>query len=120
MALADPQTVTISGTGNTLNRVGTGNNEGAFSKDDTNVRMNVRHSYAKRNRSVVQLVHRKVAADPLVTAQNLQYQMTINVSFDRPPVGYTPAEVKAIWDGFIANLSASSGANITKILGGES
>lgn len=120
MAIAEPQTITISGTGNTLNRVGTGLNEGALAKDDGNLRMEIRHSYAKRNRSVIKLTHRKVAADPLVTAQNLQYSMGINVSFDRPPVGYTPAEVKAIWDGFIANLSASSGANIVKVLGGES
>jgi len=120
VALADPQTITISGTGNTLNRVSSGNNEGAFSKDDTNLRMEVKHSYAKRNRSVIKVTHRKVAADPLVTAQNLQYQMGINISFDRPPVGYTPAEVKAIWDGLLANLAASSGLNITKVLGGES
>jgi len=120
VALADPQTITISGTGNTLNRVSSGNNEGAFSKDDTNLRLEVKHSYAKRNRSVIKVTHRKVAADPLVTAQNLQYQMGINISFDRPPVGYTPAEVKAIWDGLLANLAASSGLNITKVLGGES
>jgi hypothetical protein len=120
VAFADPQTVTINAIANTLNRVGTGNNEGAFAKDDANVRMEIKHSYAKRNRSVVKLTHRKVAADPLIAAQNLQYSMGITISVDRPPVGYTPAEVKQVWDGFLANLAASSGANTVKLLGGES
>jgi hypothetical protein len=34
-------------------------------------------------------------------------------------VGYTVAEQKAVIDGFLANLQATSGANITKLLGGE-
>jgi hypothetical protein len=39
--------------------------------------------------------------------------------FDVPGTGYTIAEQKAIVDGFVAALSASSGALITKILGAE-
>jgi hypothetical protein len=34
--------------------------------------------------------------------------------------GFDVATMKAIIDGFLANLSATSGANITKLLGGES
>jgi hypothetical protein len=46
--------------------------------------------------------------------------MTVRVLVDRPKYGYTVAEQKAVIDGFIAALNASSGANITKLLGGES
>jgi hypothetical protein len=46
--------------------------------------------------------------------------MSAYVVFDLPPTGYTPAEAKAIWDGFAAQLAASSGALVTKVLGGES
>jgi hypothetical protein len=36
------------------------------------------------------------------------------------PNGYDTATAKAVADGFIANLSASTGANLTKLIGGES
>lgn len=120
MAFADPQSITISGSAISLPRTGSGDNTGAFTKDDANVRMGIKHSYGKRNSSVLRLDHRKVAADPLIAAQNLNYTMSISIVFNRPPVGYTPAEVKAVWDGLLANLAASSGANTVKLLGGES
>jgi hypothetical protein len=40
--------------------------------------------------------------------------------FDVPPVGYTNAEIKAIYDGFKALYTGTSDALITKLLGGES
>jgi len=46
--------------------------------------------------------------------------MTFYVVADVPPVGYSVAEQKQVIDGFIAQLNASSGALITKFLGGES
>jgi hypothetical protein len=45
--------------------------------------------------------------------------MTFYVVADVPTTGYTVAEQKAVIDGFLANLQATSGANITKLLGGE-
>lgn len=117
---SDPQSVTISGTANSLARTGTGLDSGVFQKDDGNVKMSVQHAYNKRTRRTIRLDHRKVAADPLLTAQNANYNLGIYVVVDAPPLGYTPAEVKAVWDGFIANLAASSAANTIKFLGGES
>lgn len=120
MAFADPQSVTINAVANSLPRVGSGNNSGSFSKDDGNVKLSLSHAYGKRTRRTVRLDHRKVAADPLVAAQNLQYSMSCYIVVDVPPVGYTPAEAKQVVDGFLANLQASSGANLVKFLGGES
>jgi len=45
--------------------------------------------------------------------------MTFYVVADVPKVGYTVAEQKAVIDGFVAQLNATSGALITKWLGGE-
>lgn len=118
--LADPQTVTISATPHVLNRTGSGDNIGTFTKDNADVKLTIKHSYAKRNSSVLRLDFRKVAADPMIAAQNLLYAMSISVIVNRPPVGFTPAEVKAIWDGLLVNLAASSGANTTKFFAGES
>lgn len=121
MAFADPQTVTINSVAQTLPRVGQGIGTGTFLKDDGNVTMAISHaSNGKRNRRRIRLDHRKIAADPLVTAQNLQYSMSVSLFIDVPSVGYTVAEAKQIVDGLTAYLTASSGANVTKILGGES
>jgi len=68
----------------------------------------------------VKLTHRKIAADPLISAQSIEYSMTAYVVFDVPVTGYTVAEAKQIVDGLTAWLTASSGANTTKVLGGES
>jgi len=63
---------------------------------------------------------RKIAADWAKPAENVEVSMAAYVVFDLPLAGYSPVEAKAVWDGFDAALAASSGAMITKLLGGES
>jgi hypothetical protein len=45
--------------------------------------------------------------------------MSVGLTIDTPVAGYTVAEAKQIVDALAAWLSASSGANTTKVLGGE-
>lgn len=120
MAFADPQTITINAVPFTLNRTGTGENTGTLSTADANLKLSIKHQFGKRYSSVLRLDHRKVAVDPMIAAQNLLYSTSISVVVNRPPVGYTPAELKQIWDGLLVNLAATSGANTTKFLGFES
>jgi hypothetical protein len=120
MALADPQSITINTVANSLPRTSSGVNTGAFTKDDGTVRLAVAHQYGKRVRRSIRVDHKKVAPDPLISAQNIQHSMSANLVIDVPVTGYTVTEAKQIVDGFIASLNASSGALITKILGGES
>lgn len=121
MAFADPQSVTINAVAQTLPRVGQGVSSGSFRKDDGNVQLDVSHQSTKggRTRSLVKLTHRKIAADPLTTAVNLQYSMSVNLTVDRPDIGYTVAEAKQIVDALTAYLTASSGAKVTQLLGLE-
>jgi len=63
--------------------------------------------------------HSKVAADPFQASINAKYSMSTYVVIDVPPVGYTVAEAKQVVDGFIAQLTASSGALITQLIGNE-
>lgn len=119
MAYADPQSVTINAVANTLPRTSSGTNTGVFTKDDGNVQLTVGHIYGKRTRRQIKLVHRKVAADPLLSGVNTSYSMSAYMVVDVPTVGYTIAEQKQITDAFAAYLAASSGANVTKLLGGE-
>lgn len=118
--LADPQSVTINAVANSLPAVARGINTSTYQKDDENVKLMVAHSTGKRNRSTVRLDFRKVAADPLISAQNIEYSMSAYLVVDRPKTGFTLIEAKQIVDGLTAWLTASSGANTTKVLGGES
>lgn len=120
MAFADPQSITINGSANSLPRVSSSDNKGGFSKDDQTVALSVQHTYAKRTRRMIRVDHQKTAADPVVPANNRPYSMSAYLVVDVPRYGYTPAEAKQVVDGFIANLNATSGANLVKFLGGES
>lgn len=120
MAFADPQSITISGTANSLPRTGSGDNSGSFTKDDGNLKVSVDHSYAKRTSRRLKLDVRKVGPDPIYPSQNTISTMSISIVVNVPPVGFTPAEVKAQWDGLLANLAANSAANTVKFFGGES
>lgn len=119
MAFADPQSVTINAVAQSLPRVSTEGNAGTFRKDDSNVELFVSHAYGKRNRRVIRLTHRKVAADPLLTTVNLNYSMSVSVVIDAPTIGYSVTEQKQIVDALTAYLTASSGARTTQLLGGE-
>lgn len=120
MAFADPQSVTINAVANSLPRTSSGVNLGAFTKDDGLVRLSVSHSYGKRNRRVIRLDHSKIAADPLLAGVNVKAAMSCYMVMDVPVTGYTLAEAKQVVDGLVLFLTTSTGANVTKVLGGES
>lgn len=119
MAFADPQSVTINAIANTLPRVSSGTNGGTFQKDDGTVKMIVSHQYGRRTRRTIRIDHKKTSSDPLVPANNIVSSMSTFLVVDVPLVGYTTAEVKQIVDGLVAYLTASSGAKVTQLLGGE-
>lgn len=119
MAFADPQSVTINAVANSLPRVSSGVNTGSFRKDDGNVNLSVAHTYGKRTRRQVRIDFSKIAADPLISAQNIKYSMSAYLVVDTPITGFSVAEAKQVIDGFLAWMSASSGAKITQLLGGE-
>lgn len=119
MALSDPQSVTINSVAVSLPRTSSAVNAGTFKSNDALVAETVSHQYGKRNRHMFRIDHSKIAPDPLISAQNIKHSFSCYVVFDAPVTGYTVAEQKAIYDGFAAQLAASSGALVTKVLGGE-
>jgi hypothetical protein len=116
MAFADPQTVLTQ----TLPRTGSGTESGSFTKDDGTRKLDVAHTYGRRTRRVIKLTDVKNAADPLNPTINKPYSMSASLVIDVPSFGYTVAEAKVIADGLVAYLTASSGARVTQLLGGES
>lgn len=115
----DPQSVTISGSAISLPRTSSGINSGIFTAADGTALLSVSHTYGRRTRRLIRLDHNKIAADPLISAQNIKHSMSVYLVADVPVTGYTVAEAKAVYDGFVGQLNASSGALVTKVLGGE-
>lgn len=118
--LADPQSVTINAVAQSLPAVARGVNTSAYQKDDGTVKLSISHNYGKRTRRTCRLDFSKIAADPLVSSQNIKYSMSAYLVVDTPITGFTVAEAKQVVDGLTAYLTASSGAKVTSVLGGES
>jgi len=119
MAYADPQSVTINAIANSLPRISSGVNQGAFQKDDSTVKLSVAHTYGKRVRRTIRLDHKKTSADAFNPFNMNSTSMSCYIVADVPLVGYSVAEQKQIVDGLTAYLTASSGARVTQLLGGE-
>jgi len=119
LAYSDPQSVTISGVAISLPRVSSGDGVGSFKSADSLTELKVQHSYGRRTRNSIRLVSTKISADPFIPAQNVRVSSSVTLTVDHPNNGYTAAELKAIADALVAYLTASSGAKVTQLVGGE-
>lgn len=119
MAFADPQSLTIGGTATTLPRVFFEGNEGQFATADDATRLRVSNQYGRRTRRLLRIDSKKVIADPLNPNINTPVGLSVALTVDVPVQGYTVAEQKAVVDALAAWLTATSGSNVTKFLGGE-
>lgn len=119
MSFADPQSITINAVAYPLPRTASGVNTGTFTHADGTVKLSVNHAYGKRTRRTFRLDHTKIAPDPLISAVNVSRSLSVGFWTDTPIDGYTLAEIKQIQDGFLAFLTASSGAKLTQLNGGE-
>lgn len=117
---ADPQTVTVNAVPHTLARVGSGLDTGVFKENTGEYALHYQHTYNRRVRRLVRLAHSKLDADLLDPTINVPYAMSTHLVVDLPTQGYDILTTKTIVDGFLAYLTASSGAAVTKLLGGES
>lgn len=116
MALADPQSVTISGSAKSLPRIGQSLSEGLFQTADGDVIMTVRHDSSRRTRHIVKLQKSLIVADPLFPSQNQTVSYSCAVTLDHPKNGVVAADVIALGNALIAWATS---ANLTKVVGGE-
>lgn len=116
---ADPQTVTINAVPKTLARTGSTDNSGKFATPDRAVKLEFNHQYGKRVRHQSKLTSDSLVANPLISGQNINQSMSVYIVAD-VPAGYDTVAAKQVVDAFVAFLSASSGAAVTRLLGGES
>lgn len=116
--LADPQTISPSVGSRTANRQLTGTDLGRFITSDASVTLEVQTAPGKRIRTVARLVENKISPDPL-TAINARVGQTIALTINRPSDGFSEADVLTSVKAFLTWLTASSDANLKKIIAGE-
>jgi hypothetical protein len=120
MSLADPLSITISAVTSPLPRTSVEDDRSEYTSADGLIQIIGSHDYGKRTRRMLRLDTSKVTADPFKPTENVKVGMSVYTVFDLPPAGFTNAEALAVWVGYNALLTATSNANITKLLGGES
>lgn len=119
MAYSDPQSVTINAVPISLPRVASGVDAGAFGSADGAYRLSVSHAYGRRTRRTVRLSQKKISADPFIPERNVESSASVYIVVDHPVNGFTTTELKQLVDGFTDYLTASTGAKVTQLLGGE-
>lgn len=117
MALADPQSVTISGAATSLPRTGLALQEGDFTDATGQVSLRVSHALGRRTRHTIKLQKSAIVSDPLVPAQNTNVSYSAHLVVDMPRNGVATADAVALSNALVAWLTS---ANITKVVGGES
>lgn len=113
---ADPQTVTVNAVAKSLPSTGRNTDYSIYKMDDDSYKLTISHQYGKRKRFTVRLDGRKIAADPLSSANNVEYTTSAYIVMDAPNVGYTNAELR---DVAVALSAWCTSANLLKVLGGE-
>ncbi len=119
MALSDPLSITI-GSAISLPRISIEGYESIYQSADKAVQESVKHQPgAKRTRSVVRVDKNVIAADPLTTL-NTRYSGSVYLVLDFPLDGFSAADKIAIATGLFTQLTATSNAMLTKVVGLES
>jgi hypothetical protein len=119
---ADPYIVTVNAVAQSMSRTSMGNNSATYRKDDGLYRLSISHQLGKSfNQRVIRLDRSTLVSDPFTTGNQLYADESVWL-VSKSPSGnlVTVANQKQLVDGFLAKLTASSGADITKLLAGES
>lgn len=75
--LADPQTITVSGSAKTLNRTGSTNSGAEYASSDRAHQLSLVHTYGKRSRHQLRFKVDSLVANPLVSGQNINQSMSV-------------------------------------------
>lgn len=124
MALTDPQKFKeVSKTEVTAPRVSSGDFKSIYeTSDGLNVlTVSTQENGSNRKRHLIRIDVSKLANNPLEETKKQTFSMSSYLVVDRPAVaGYTVAEAKALVEGLVGLLSASTYSIVEKALGGES
>jgi len=121
VAFSDPQSVTIGTVPGavSLPRTNTGSNVGTFTNYDSKTILKVQTNYGKRTRREARLDFSKIVTDPLISTTNVLVSGTVRINIDVPPTGFSAAEQKDLAVALLTWLTASTNANLIKVIAGE-
>jgi len=120
MAFSDPISVTVNAVAKSLPRSFTpAGSPALFKTSDDEFRIEMSHQEVKgrRERHFIRLTQRKIGADPLVPANNLESKASVYLVLDNPLTGFSDTEL-----GYIVQALADfcgNATNKTKFVGGE-
>lgn len=117
---SDPQSVTIGGVATSLPRVGSGISQGVFQTPDGATTMSISHSIGKRARRTAKLSMKLFASDPITPTNNVPVNGAFYVVCDFPLQGISATQQKDLASALATWLTASTNANLIKLIGGES
>jgi hypothetical protein len=122
MALTDPISITLNSVATSLPKTSMVESKSTYTKDDGLVKITVAHQEVgkTKTRRVIRLDTTDVAADPLLAGVNREVPFEAYLVIVAPRVGLTLAAQKDKVTSLLTYVTASSGAVLTKILGGES
>jgi hypothetical protein len=119
VAYNDPQSITIDGTTTSLPRILTGTTVGSFKSNDGTIELTIDpRGTSKRRRNVARLYVKEAVEDPLTGLTTIQGYM-ISLTSDRPLTGIPDATIVKAATGLIAWNTATSNANLNKLVAGE-
>lgn len=122
MSLSDPQSITIGSTPGTVSlpRVNTAGDRSVYRSSDSSIELIPSTIYGRRVRRSVRVNFEKVSADVFRPDTNVSLSMSCFVVWDVPVIGFSATEQLDVYKGLTGQLSASTYAVATKVLGGES
>ncbi len=116
---SDPQSVTVNAVAQTLPRTGSSLTSGKFTKADGSQTLTVTQAVGRRNQRKLRLDHQKIVTDPFASDRSIPVSMSVFLTIDTPPVGYSNAEMAQQVIAVADWLKASTNANTDKLIGGE-
>jgi hypothetical protein len=121
LALADPQSITVSGNAKSMPRIINTGTSSTYQMSDQTFTLQISHTSFKRAgkqrvRSLVVFTQRAIVADPLTSVNDYE-TVAFSVQIDRPEAGFTSAQIDAMRAGFNTWLDTTT---VGKLFGRES
>lgn len=116
---SDPQSITVNAIAISLPKTSTDVNTGVYTSADGNTSLLISHQYGNRTQRRAKFTQRKVAEDPYSAGVSKDVDQSVTVLVNVPKQGFTVTETKQLADAVMAYFTASSGAKLTQLLGGE-
>jgi hypothetical protein len=119
MAFSDPQSITVNAVARSLPRYLSGTNVGTFISADAISQLSIDPNGTRTRRSAKASFRENVSVLDAGTGLTRTESHSITFISNRPLVGVTDALAEQLAAGLITWLTASSNANLKKLLAGE-